>query len=315
MATFVLFMIFSFVYGSDSFKKVNLEKPIEVVLKSVKGETMDFWNVVNLGIDEAAKEFGVQVNVSGPNFEKEINKQITILNKIIEDNPPIIILAASDYKRLTASIDRADYLEIPVITLDSGVDSNYPESFVGTNNIIAGEKAGRELKRLLEDSNKKEIAIVAHLKETNTAIDREQGVRNALDEENIIGTWFCDVEEDKAYYITLGLLKNSNLGGIVALNEVAALGVARAIQETNSQDIIKVVGFDNSARELTFLEAGVLDATVVQRPYNMGYLAVKTAVEHLSGDKVEANIDTGSVLITKVNMFKREYQDILFPFQ
>jgi ribose transport system substrate-binding protein len=314
MSALVLFLILSLFYGQNTPEKLNLDRPIQVILKSMDGQPMDFWDVVNSGIEEAAKEFGVQVEVKGPRFEKEINRQITITNRAVELDPPLIILAASDYKRLVESIKRAKDQGIPVITLDSGVDSDIPVSFIATDNIDAGNKAGREMKRLIETSENKDIAIVSHIQETATAIDREFGVRDALDGENIIGTWFCDVEQEKAYKITLDLLKNDNLGGIVALNEIAALGVARAIDEQNAQDRVLVVGFDNAVRELAYLEEGIIKATVVQRPYNMGYLTVKTAVEYLSGENVPSFIDTGSILITRDNMFQREYQELLFPF-
>ena len=99
----------------------------------------------------------------------------------------------------------------------------------------------------------------------------------------------------------------------MALNEIVTLGVAMAIEDSGASNRISVVGFDNAPQELAFLEQGVLKATVVQRPYNMGYMAVKTAVEFLKGDKVKPIIDTGSVLITAGNMFQREYQELLFP--
>jgi len=314
MSALVLFFILSFFYGQNTPEKLNLDRPIQVILKSMDEQPMDFWTVVKSGIEEAAKEFGVQVEVKGPRFEKEINRQITITNRAIELDPPLIILAASDYKRLVESIKRANDQGIPVITLDSGVDSDIPASFIATDNIDAGNKAGMEMKRLLESSENKEIAIVSHIRETATAIDREAGIRDALEDETIIGTWFCDVEPVKAYKITLDLLKNDKLGGIVALNEIATLGVARAIDEQNAQDRVLVVGFDNAVRELAYLEEGIIKATVVQRPYNMGYLTVKTAVDYISGDKVPSVIDTGSILITRENMFKREYQELLFPF-
>jgi ribose transport system substrate-binding protein len=307
-------MILSFFYGYNTPRKLTINGPIQVILKSLEGPPMDFWDVVSSGIEEAAKEFGVQVEVSGPRFEKEINRQITIMNRVIEEKPPLIIIAASDYKRLVESVRRANDQDIPIISLDSGVDSTIPVSFIATDNIVAGKKAGREMSRLLEENRTKDIAIVSHIQETATAIERERGVREALAEQTITGTWFCDVEEDKAYRITLDLLKNENLGGIVALNEMATLGVARAIEEQKAQDRVIVVGFDNSVRELAYLEEGIIRATVVQHPYNMGYLTIKTAVEYLSGIRVESFIDTGSLLITKENMYQREYQELLFPF-
>ncbi|MBN2618228.1 MAG: substrate-binding domain-containing protein [Spirochaetales bacterium] len=314
MATLVLFMTFSSFYKVHSSTVIKLNQPIELILKSTHGETMDFWQDVKLGVEEASKEFGVEVNMSGPRFEKDINEQITIFNQKIDLNPPLIILAASDFKRLSESVKRASDLDIPIITLDSGVDSELPKCFVGTDNFSAGVTAGNEILRLLNGETNPEIAIVAHLKETTSAIDRESGVRAVLNSDNIVGTWFCDVEEEKAYRITLELLKNENLRGIVALNEVATLGVAKALKEKLGSHNVKLVGFDNSVMELTYLEEGILSATVVQRPYNMGYIAVKTAVDYIKGHDIETSIDTGSVLINKSNMFKREYQELIFPF-
>ncbi len=313
VAAFVLFIVLSFFYNQNTPEELELSEPIRIVLKSIEGQPMDFWEVATQGIDEAAKEFGINVRISGPRFEKEINRQINIMNAVIDERPPLIVLAANDYKRLVASVEKADSLGIPVITIDSGVNSDIPVSFIATNNIDAGEKAGEEMERLISLNSRKSIAIVSHIKETATAIDREAGVREALGGENIVGTWFCDVEPEKAYLITMELLKNESIGGIVALNEMATLGVARAIDESRASDRIFVVGFDNSVRELAYLEEGIIKATVVQRPYNMGYLSIKTAVEYLKGNKVETFLDTGSILITKENMFKREYQELLFP--
>ena len=225
--------------------------------------------------------------------------QINILDNVIAKNPPLIILAANDYVKLVDSVERAHEQGIPIITIDSGVDSDIPISFVATNNVDAGIKAGEEMKRLLDGRDRKKIAIVSHIRETATAIERERGVRQALSDEDIIGTWYCEVKQDIAYEITLKLLENPELGGIVALNEVASLGVARAIRETGSKTDVLVVGFDNAVQELSDLEEGIIQATVVQRPYNMGYLSVKAAADYLKGNDIDPLVDTGSVLITK----------------
>lgn len=314
VAGFILYIALSLFYSQRIPEKPNVEAPVEIVLKSIQTDPMDFWDVAIRGINEASREFGLEVHISGPRYEREINRQIRILEQVIEQQPPLIILAANDYRRLAEPLERAAELGVPVITFDSGVDSAVPVSFIATDNVEAGKKAGAEMKRLIADNPRKEIAIVSHIRETATAIEREAGVRQALEGENIIGTWFCDVDEDIAYEITLELLNNPDLGGIVALNEVAALGVARGIDARNAKERVYAVGFDNAIRELFYLEQGVLKATVVQRPYNMGYLSVKTAADLLRGKEVEKFIDTGSILITVENMFRREYQELLFPF-
>ncbi len=310
----MIFLVLTFSLEPGKTDELELEKPIVVIVKAtVAGQPMNFWSVVQQGINEASKEFGVEVIITGPDHERQINRQVNIINRIIEEDPPLIILAASDYYLLAESVGVAEEKGIPVITMDSGVNSPYPVSFIATNNVEAGVKAGIEMDRLLELENNWSIAIVSHIRETATAIEREAGVRQALENRNIAGTWYCENDQKIAYENTMEILKDPSIRGIAALNEIVTLGVAEAIRDTGSSNRVIVVGFDNAPEELAFLEEGVIDATVVQRPYNMGYMSVKTAVEYLKGEKVEPVIDTGSVLITAENMFQREYQELLFP--
>ncbi len=315
MAALFLFMALSLMHDAASGEERKGRGPaIEVVLKSALGEDMDFWTVVDQGLKDAAREFAVTIHVTGPPHEKDIDRQIEILDRVIEAAPPLIILAATDYVRFAYSVEKAHKKGIPVITVDSGVKSDLPVCFVATDNLEAGVKAGKHIKKLMEKAPGKKVAIVSHIRETATAIEREQGVRKALGNLALEETWFCDTNQDKAYHISKNLLKRPDIGGIVALNEGASLGVARAVAEKGAAGEVFVVAFDNGIQEIIYLEEGVIQATVVQRPYNMGYLSVKAAVEYLKNEPVDAVVDTGSVLITKENMLERRYQELLFPF-
>jgi ribose transport system substrate-binding protein len=148
MAALILFMALSFMYRFSGEEEPLATEPIQIILKSNIGPAMDFWNVVNQGIQDASREFGVDVEISGPRYEKEISRQVNILESLILKKPPLIILAANDYSELAGPVEEAVMNGIPVITVDSGVDSDMPVSFIATDNIEAGRKAGREIKRL-----------------------------------------------------------------------------------------------------------------------------------------------------------------------
>ncbi|MBW7461445.1 substrate-binding domain-containing protein, partial [Paenibacillus sepulcri] len=102
--------------------------------------------------------------------------------------------------------------------------------------------------------------------------------------------------------------------GIIGLNEPTTVGAGRAIQELKLKDRVSLIGFDSSVNEIKLLDEGVMKATVIQRPFQMGYLSVKTAVDAVRGKKVPKMIDTGSLVITKQNMYEEENQKLLFPF-
>lgn len=88
IAAFILFIALSLFYNREVPDTVALDEPIRVILKSNETDPMDFWDVVKRGINEAAKEFGVDVAYSGPQHESMISRQIAIMDQVIETNPP-----------------------------------------------------------------------------------------------------------------------------------------------------------------------------------------------------------------------------------
>ena len=285
-----------------------------VVLKTV-GPHMEFWQIVRAGIQEAATEYNVDPAIVGPRWERDIDRQIEILENVIEQSPDAILLAASDYNRLAPLAERADQRGITIVTLDSALNSEVPVSFVATNNVEAGVKAGREIDGLVPGD--RPIAIVSHIPEVATAIEREEGVREALshrDERLILDTFYTENEPERAYAYTRELVADyPNLGGIVALNENSTVGVGRALRDLNVYEQVPLVGFDNSQEEIRFLEEGVIRALVVQRPFNMGYLGIRAVVQALRGGAVDPVIYTDSVLVRKDEIFTEENQKLLFP--
>ncbi len=78
---------------------------------------------------------------------------------------------------------------------------------------------------------------------------------------------------------------------------------------------VKLIGFDSSIYEIQLLEEGTLKALVVQKPFNMGYLGVKTALQLVNRDNPEQrHTYTDSTVVTRENMYTPENQKLLFPF-
>jgi ribose transport system substrate-binding protein len=76
---------------------------------------------------------------------------------------------------------------------------------------------------------------------------------------------------------------------------------------------VHFAGFDASEKLLQALRAGDIDALVVQRPFQMGYVAVKTMVDHVRGHPVDKRIDTGSTVVTRDNLDAPEIQALVSP--
>ena len=86
-----------------------------------------------------------------------------------------------------------------------------------------------------------------------------------------------------------------------------------ALEKANLASKLKFVGFDASTKLVEGLQAGKIDGLVVQDPFRMGYLSVKTMVSHLKGETVEKVIDTGSTFVEKKNLEDPKIKALLEP--
>ena len=103
------------------------------------------------------------------------------------------------------------------------------------------------------------------------------------------------------------------LDGIFTSNESNTLALLRVLQSSGWAGKVKFIGFDASDTLVKGLSDGHIDALVVQDPVKMGYLGVKTMVDHLQGRPVEKRIDTGAQLITRDRMSDPAVKELLQP--
>lgn len=278
--------------------------------------SIEFWQVMKQGVASAAKEFGATVEVMGTSQETEVDEQIAIIREAIAKKPKAILLAATDFNHIVPVAEEIKRAGIRLITVDSGLANGISTSFIGTDNVDAGRKTADLMRSHVEPNA--EVAIINFVKNSATAMQREQGVLEVLHQVGnykVHGPYYSNGSAEKARSIVTALLQDHpNVTGIIGLNEPSTIGAAQAIEALQRQQQVTVIGFDSSYSEIKLIDRGVMAATVIQRPFNMGYMAVKTAMELLDGKSVPKTIDTGSKVITKDNMYTRENQKLLFPF-
>lgn len=289
------------------------KRHLEVVLRSQNG---DYWKTVKLGAEVAAKEFDVTLDFRAPGDEADVKGQIALMEQSISSSPDAIVLAANDYKDLSGVVNDAKDHHIPVITIDSEVETKNIESFIGANNYEAGQVAGKQLIKLMGSSG--QIAIVSFKQgERNTEL-REKGLLEELakyPDVQVIDKVYTLTDRELAAQLTHNVLdKHPELDGIVALNEISSIGVANAVQSRELQGKVKIITFDSTSEELELLQEGIIQATIIQNPFSIGYLGVKSAVEAIDGKKVANRVDTGIKAIDLNNMFWSDNQKLLFPF-
>lgn len=286
------------------------------VLVSPKGLVLSFWVSVKQGADAAGKELGVDIIWKGPSLETDIAGQISIVEDNINKKVDAIVIAACDAEALIPVLKKADAAGIPVVTIDSNINSDLPKSFVATNSVAAATTAADVLSELLGGTG--EVAMIPFVPGATTNIEREKGFLDiGLPKHpglKLVAKQYSQTEVAKAVAVTEDMVTaHPNLKGIFAANESGTVGCAQALRSRGLAGKIKVVGFDASPNEIKALEDGTIDALIVQNPYKMGYLGVKSAVDVLNGKQVEKQIDTGVYVVTRENLNTEEIQQVINP--
>ena len=285
------------------------------VLVCPKGLTHDFWLTVKAGADSSGKELGVNAIWKGPAVETDIAGQIAIIEDYINKRVDAIVMAACDTKALIPVVEEARRQGIPVITIDSGLDSEVPLSFVASDNVVAAEKAAHKLAELI--GGKGDVACVNFIPGAATSIWREEGFKKGLGqypEINLVALQYCQADVATAMAVTENILTaQPGLKGIFAANEASAIGAAQALVARDLQAKVKLVAFDASPNEIKAMQNGVIQALLVQNPFAMGYMGVRQAVAAIQGKPVEKRIDTGVTVITMENYPDPEIQKLLYP--
>ena len=289
------------------------QKKVVVIFKTIDYASNPFWANVRDGVVSAGQDFGIAISIRGPALETDVQDQISIVDAAIQGNPDAMVLAAADYNLLVPAAKEAKRRGIPLVFIDSFISSDDGDVRIGTDSYEGGQKCAAALLRYVKPGDL--VAIMSYVKGSSTAIDRESGVRDALDGKvKILETLYSNADADMAYSQAARLIaRTPDLRGIVALNDPTARGAARALEESGKARSIALIGFDNSLLVLHYVERGIIRDTVVQKPFKMGYLGVEAARDLIEHRKLARFINTGSIDISVANMFQPENQKMLFP--
>lgn len=288
-----------------------------------KGTTHEFWKSIHAGSNKAASELkaqGTDVEViwKGPLREDDREQQIQVVEGFMTQGVNGIVLAPLDNRALVRPVEEAKRASVPTVIIDSGLESDAIVSFVATDNRKGGALAADRMGQLLNGKGK--VLVLRYAEGSASTTEREQGFLTELKEKypniELVSTdQYAGATRDTAKRASENLLNRfgDDVQGIFTPNESSTAGMLLALQDINKAGKVSFVGFDASQTFIDAMRAGQLHGIVVQNPFNMGYLGVRTMVDHLLGKPVEKKIDTGVMLVTKDNLESPEVQTLLRP--
>ena len=147
---------------------------------------------------------------------------------------------------------------------------------------------------------------------------REKGFEETLSREfpeiRILAEQYCMSDRARALAVSENMLTaHPDVDGLFASAEPGTIGGAKALRSRGLSDKVRMVGFDFSETIEKDLKDDVIDALVVQDPFNIGYEAVKTIVAKLNGEIPEKRIDSPATIVTSDNLTDPKIDALVHP--
>lgn len=240
-----------------------------------------FWDAMRSGMEDAARDFNlahgglkVEMDKNDGTPKGQIDKLTQYAN---QTDIAAVAISATDAKstQMADAMRRLLKQGIAVITVDSDVDRRAARdarfAYFGTDNVIGGRELGKAAKGLRPDGGK--YAAFVGLKSAANAQERMEGfAEGAGDKLQQIEYLGDDMDSAVAQKnVRDALDRHPEIDTLVGIWSYNANGIAVAVDQLGLRDKTAVVCFDADPLAIRHMDSGLIDALVVQNPYQMGY--------------------------------------------
>jgi len=271
------------------------------------------WRTANtISIQDSFKTAGIELKFSDAQGKQE--NQIKAIRSYIQQGVDVIAFSPVVESGWDTVLGEAKAAGIPVVLTDRSVDSaddSLYESFLGSDFILEGEKAGDWVNTEFADATDVKVVELQGTTGAAPANDRAEGFRNKVTDPkfDIVASQTGDFTRAGGKQVMEAFLKaNPKIDLVYAHNDDMGLGAIEAIEAAGlvpGKDI-KIVTVDAVKDGMTALAAGKINFIVECSPL-LGDQLVDIAKKVAAGEKVEKRI------VTEETTFDQEQAKAALP--
>ncbi|HNY92498.1 MAG TPA: substrate-binding domain-containing protein [bacterium] len=278
---------------------------VALVMKTLNNP---FFMDMQLGAEEAAQRLQLPLIVQAAERELDVEKQMQIIENLIQRKVAAICLTPAGSREVIPAILKANRAGIPVLILDTRVDSTAlaeaggkVATFIGSDNFDGGRIAGERIIEKLGGIGR--VAILEGIPGHETGDSRLRGFHAAIDKApgiRIVASQTANWERDQGYNVFQNILQSHpDVQAVFGCNDMMALGAVEAIAAAGRSADILVIGFDAITDAREAIAAGRMEASIAQNPREMGRLAIENAARFMRGEQIPAYIPVPIELVRK----------------
>ena len=281
--------------SADEVKKIGVAVP---------NLQADFFNQIKLGVENYAKEKGIETIVV--DAKNDTATQASQVQDLMTQGIDafIYIPAGAAAAAVPTRLARAE--GIPVINVDRTPEGEPGDTFIAGESVESAYQVCKTIIELAGGSGK--MAIIHGQKGTTPEVDRFTGCKRAIDEnpgvELVAQQWSQMWSPDEGFTIGQNILQsNPDVTIIFGQADGLAMGAAKAVDVAGLSDKVIIGGYDGDVAALEYLAKceGPFKVTATQSTQLMGRLAVDSALAVAAGQPVEERQTPNAVLTTCEN--------------
>lgn len=254
----------------------NKKFKIAVFLPSNEG--LEYWKAPMNGIIKAAEEFS-NFGITIDYFYYEYNSISfnTIANKILTNDFDGLLFAPIFYEESVAFLNDFKKKNIPIVLIDSNIPEIDNITYIGQDSYQSGYLGGKLISYgIKQETNVLIIQItrfVESTSRTNVYLQRIKGFYSFFEENKHLPKF--NFKEVSIKYDTENHLTIEMFNGIdsVFIPNSRVHVVAKFIKENDLKGI-RIIGYELLKQNLEYLNNGVIDFLIHQKPEEQGYLGI-----------------------------------------
>jgi LacI family transcriptional regulator len=282
-----------------------LNKKFRFAVFLPKYENIEYWKSQVAGIERAAVEFG-KFGVVLDYFFYEFNTASfkEAVEKVLNFDCDGLLFAPIFYEESVRFLNEYEKKNIPVVMIDSNISSDEEHAYVGQDAFQSGYLAGRLISFAV--NNERQILIfkiAREIESTSVYLQRIDGFYSFFkDHHELTNFKFSEVTVKDSGIDQLSLEMFSGINSVFVPNSRAYI-VARFLEQNNIKGV-RIIGYDLLKDNIEYLNKGIIDFLINQRPEEQGYMAVNHLYKKLVlQEKVESTHYIPLEIILKENYF------------
>lgn len=269
----------------------------------LKNNANEAWLTMADGMEKAAEDFGISVDIQATRTETDTAGQLSIAETMLANEYDSLVLSPLTNDNLNSAVQTAVGNGTPVVNMNCEYIAQC-NTFVGGIQIEIGRKSADYIAEKIGGKGK--VAILEGVSGTFTSIQRVNGFLEGMEKYpdiEIVASQTADYEVEKGMDVASNILTQTpDLDAFYCCNDNMALGAVEALRSVNKVGEVVVVGVDGTGDAYASIKKGEMTATVDQFLFDNGYAAVEVALRIMGGQELPKVVSTPIEVLDADNM-------------